>query len=146
MIMRRISKLHRILKPALKYFLSKMLVTISLTLGNWSYRNLNVIYVVTARKLDVALITTEIVHVTILDVKCVTSVYQRVGTALIYSLKHLDRDVVTRLFNVMRKPKHVHCNNRFFQLALYKVLKIIEVPTEALREALAEIGSSKVMR
>jgi hypothetical protein len=82
-------------------FLCSLEVTISLTLDNWSYRNLKGFYVVTAHWVDVASLTNKSILLMILDVKCETGVSKRIGVALFEYLKRLGRDVVTRLLNVV---------------------------------------------
>lgn len=87
-------------------------------------------------------------------------------------LKHMGRDVVTCLLNVvndngsdttaaitrlfqlintfigyeqMRKVNHIRCTDHSVQLVVLKVLTFIKEPTEQLRDALIKIRHSKVM-
>ncbi len=100
-ILRRIAKLYRILEPLLAAFLCSFDVAISLTLDGWSNRNLKGFYVVTAHWVDVISLTNKNILLTIFDVKCGIHVSNRVGATLFEYLKHLGRDVVTRLLNVV---------------------------------------------
>jgi hypothetical protein len=101
-------------------------------------------------------LTNKSILLTILDVKCGTGISKRVGAALFEYLKHLGRDVVMRLFNVvndngsdatavverlfqlvntfisyeqMRKLNHVRCVDHSVQLVVLKVLTFIKEPT-----------------
>jgi hypothetical protein len=76
-------------------------IAISLTLDGWLNRNLKGFYVVTTHWVDVASLTNKNIFLTILDVKCETGVSKRVKAALFEYLKHLGRDVMTRLLNVV---------------------------------------------
>ncbi|CAK9276267.1 unnamed protein product [Sphagnum jensenii] len=100
-ILRRIVKLYRILEPLLAAFMCSLDVAISLTLDNWSNYNLKGFYVVTVHWVDVTFLTNKNILLTILNVKCRTSVSKRIGAALFEYLKHLGRDVVTCLLNVV---------------------------------------------
>ncbi|KAH9531717.1 hypothetical protein CY35_19G050700 [Sphagnum magellanicum] len=160
-ILRRIAELYRILEPLLAAFLCNLDVAISLTLDGWSNRNLKGFYIVTAHWVDVISLTNKNILLTILDVKCRTGVSNRVGAALFKYLKHLGRDVVTRLLNVVSDngTDATVAVARLFQLvntfvgyeqmrklAVLKVLTFIKEPTEQLRDALIKIRRSKVMR
>jgi hypothetical protein len=101
MILRRIVELYRILEPLLAAFLCSLDVAISLMLDDWSNHNLKGFYVVTAHWVDVASLTNTSILLTILDVKCGTSVSKCVGVTLFVYLKCLCRDVVTHLLNVV---------------------------------------------
>jgi hypothetical protein len=171
--LRRIVELYRILEPLLAAFLCSLDVAISLTLDGWSNRNLKGFYIVTAHWVDVISLTNKNILLTILDVKCGIGVSKRVGAALFEYLKHLGRDVVTCLLNIvsdngtdatvavawlfqlvntfigyeqMRKVNHIRCADHSVQLAVLKVLTFIKEPTEQLRDALIKIRPSKVMR
>ncbi len=175
-ILRRIVKLYHILEPllaALAAFLCNLDIAISLTLDGWSNRNLKGFYVVTAHWVDVASLTNKNILLTILDVKCETSVSKRVRAALFEYLKRLGQDVVTRLLNVvsdngsnataavarlfqlvntfigykyMCKVNHIRCTDHSVELIVLKVLTFIKEPVEQLRDALIKIRRSKVMR
>jgi len=172
-ILRRIVKLYRILEPLLAAFLCSLDVAISLTLDGWLNRNLKGFYVITVHWVNVVSMTNKSILLTILDVKCGIGVSKRIGAALFEYLKHLGRDVVTRLLNVvsdngsdvmavvarlfqlvntfigyekMRKVNHVWCADHSVQLTVLKVLMFIKEPTEQLRDALIRIRCNKVMR
>jgi hypothetical protein len=100
-ILRRIVKLYCILKPLLAAFRCSLDVAISLTLDGWSNCNLKGFYIVTAHWVDVTFLTNKSILMTILDVKCGTGVSKCVRATLFEYLKHLGRDVVTRLLNVV---------------------------------------------
>jgi hypothetical protein len=165
--------LYRILEPLLAAFLCSLDVAISLTLDGWSNHNLKGFYVVTAHWVNVTSLTNKSIFLTILNVKCGTSVSKCVGTTLFEYLKRLGRDVVTRLFNIvndnesdatvaiaqlfqlvntfigyeqMCKVNHFRCADHYVQLVMLKVLTFIKEPTEQLRDALIKIRRSKVMR
>jgi hypothetical protein len=173
MILRRIVELYRILEPLLAAFLCNLDVAISLTSDGWSNRNLKGFYVVTAHWVYISSLTNKSIILMILDVKCETSVSKRVGAAMFEYLKHLGRDVVMRLLNVvndngsnattaiarlfqlvntfigyeqMHKVNHIRCANHSIQLAVLKVLTFIKERTEQLRDALIRIRRSKVMQ
>jgi hypothetical protein len=57
-ILRRIAELYCILEPLLAAFLCTLDITISLTLDDWSNRNLKGFYVITAHWVDVASLPT----------------------------------------------------------------------------------------
>jgi len=57
MILRRIVELYHILEPLLAVFMCSLDVAISLTLDDWSNRNLKGLYVVTAHWVDIAFLT-----------------------------------------------------------------------------------------
>jgi hypothetical protein len=172
-ILRQIVELYCILEPLMAAFLCNLDVAISLTLDSLSNRNLKGFYIVTAHSVDVASLTNKSILLMILDVKCGTSVSKRVGAALFKHLKHLGRDVVTHLLNVvsdngsdamavvvrlfqlvntfigykkMRKVNHVWCADHSIQLTTLKVLTFIKEPIEQLQDALIKIYRSKVMR
>jgi len=153
-------------------FLCSLDIAISLTLDSLLNRNLKGFYVVTAHSVDVASLTNKSILLMILDVKCGTGVSKRVGAALFKHLKHLGRDVVTHMLNVisdngsdamaivarlfqfintfigyktMRKVNHVWCVDHSVQLTAFKVLTFIKEPIEQLQDALIKICRSKVM-
>lgn len=100
-IMRRIVELYRILEILMVTFMCNLHVTSSLAFDGWSNRHLMGFDIVTAHWVDIASLTTKSILLTILDIKCGTSVGKRIGTALFEYLKRLGRDVVTRLLHVI---------------------------------------------
>jgi hypothetical protein len=138
-------------------FLCSLDVAISLTLDDWSNRNLKDFYVVTAHWVNIAFLTNKNILWTILDVKCGSGISKRVGAALFEYLKRLGQDVVMRLLNLvsdngldptvviarlfqlvntfigyeqMCKVNHVRCTDHSVRLAVLKVLTFIKEPTE----------------
>jgi hypothetical protein len=171
-ILRQIVELYRILEPLLAAFLCNLDIAISMMLDGWLNRNLKGFYIVIAYWVDVASLTNKSILLTILDVKCGTSVNKRVKAALFKYLKRLGRDVVTHLLNVvndngsdttvvvtrlfqlvntfigyeqMCKVNYIWCADHSVQLDVLKVLTFIKEPTEQLHDALIRIRHSKVM-
>jgi hypothetical protein len=88
-ILQRIVELYHILEPLLAVFLCNLDIAISLTLDNWSNRNLKGFYVVTMHWVDVAFLTNKSILLTILDVMCGIGINKQVGAALFKYLKCL---------------------------------------------------------
>ncbi|BBN11529.1 hypothetical protein Mp_5g12710 [Marchantia polymorpha subsp. ruderalis] len=172
-ILKRITKLYRILLHMLVLFFNKLDVPFSLTMNDWSNQNLKGFYVVTAHLVDIKTLSPKSILFTILDVKCGTGVGRRVGTPLFEHLKGMGTGVLTRFLNVVSDNgfdaivavrrlfqlinasvgfeqipnfNHVRCADHSIQLAVIKLFSFTKNSMESLRNAFVKIRRNKVMR